>query len=144
MVADAALVDGTLVGAIGFDVAVSRVGFGEEGESEDACLPMGEGSGVGEQMVNRGPFALVFVGAWFESGSTVDEAMTACEELELGGVGVSIEIAQDEEVGVVATGSHRIDMNLELLTDAHAQFLTLCTPSFRGQMKHINIQGVTP
>ena len=63
MVADAALIDGTKVGAIGFDVAMCGVGFGEEGEGEDARLLVGEGSGVGEQMVNRGPFALVFVGA---------------------------------------------------------------------------------
>lgn len=52
MVADATLVEGAEVGAIGFHVAVSGVGLSEEGECEDAGLLMGEGSGVGEQMVD--------------------------------------------------------------------------------------------
>ena len=52
MVADATLVEGAEVGAIGFHVAVSGVGLSEEGECENAGLLMGEGSGVGEQMVD--------------------------------------------------------------------------------------------
>ena len=52
MVADATLVEGAEVGAIGFHVAVSGVGLSEEGEFEDASLLMGEGSGVGEEVVD--------------------------------------------------------------------------------------------
>ena len=63
MVADATLIDRTLIGSIGFDVAVSGVWFCEEGQVQDACLLVGKGSGVGENMVEDGPFTLVFVGA---------------------------------------------------------------------------------
>ena len=52
MVADATLVEGAEVGAIGFHVAVSGVGLSEKGECEDASLLMGEGSGVGEEVVD--------------------------------------------------------------------------------------------
>ena len=63
MIADTTLIDRTKVGAMRFDVAMSGIGFCEEGECEDASLLMGEGSGVGENMVKDGPFTLIFVGA---------------------------------------------------------------------------------
>ena len=142
MVADATLIDRTLIGAIGFDVAVSGVWFCEEGQVQDACLLVGKGSGVGENMVENRPFALILVSARLEFGSTVDEVMTAREKLELLGVGFSIEITHNEQVRVLSDGSHRIRMCLQLLTDAHTQFLTFAATSFGGQMNHIDIEGV--
>lgn len=108
VVADATLIDRTLIGAIGFDVAVSGVWFCEEGQVQDACLLMGKGSSVGENMVENRPFALILVSARLEFGSTVDEVMTAREKFELLGVGFSIEITHYEEVGVLSDGSYRI------------------------------------
>lgn len=132
MIADATLIDRTKVSAMRFYVAMRGIGFGEEGEGEDASLLMGEGSGVSENMVKDRPFTLVFVGAWLQFGSSVDEVMTAGEKFELGSVSLSIEITHDDEVGVPSDGSYRIGMCLQLLTDVHAQFLSFCTPSFRG------------
>ena len=59
MVADAAVIAGAEVGAVGLHVAMGGVGFGEEGEGEDAGLLVGKGGGVGENVVEDGPFALV-------------------------------------------------------------------------------------
>ena len=63
MIADTALIDRTKVGAMRFYVAMRGIRFCEEGEGEDTSLLMGEGSGVGENMVKDGPFTLIFIGA---------------------------------------------------------------------------------
>ena len=81
---------------------------------------MGEGSGVGENVVECGPFALIFVGARSEFGGTVDEVMAASEEFELRGVGFSIEITHDEKVGVLSFCAHRVGVCLQLLAYVHA------------------------
>ncbi len=52
MVADATLVEGAEVGAIGFVSTICDITFKEKGECEDAGLLMGEGSGVGEEVVD--------------------------------------------------------------------------------------------
>ena len=83
MVADAPLIGGTLVSAVGFVASMCAIMFEEEWEGKDASLLMGEGGGVGEEMVDGGPFTLVFVGAWLKLGSTVNEVMTPCKKFEL-------------------------------------------------------------
>ena len=52
MVADATLISGTEIGAVGFVSAICDITFSEKGECEDAGLLMGEGSGVGEEVVD--------------------------------------------------------------------------------------------
>ena len=142
MVADAAVIAGAEIGAVGLHVAMGGVGFGEEGEGEDVGLLVGKGGGVGENVVEGGPFALVCVGAGLESGGAVDEAMAAGEEFELRGVGFGIEIAHDDEVGVLPDSTDGVGVCLQLLTDAHAEFLSLAAASFGGQMEHIHVHGV--
>ena len=142
VVTDASLIDRTLIGAMRLVASVCGVTFEEGREGEDACLLVGKGSGVGEDVVKNGPLALIFVGAWLQLGCAVNEVMTACEEFELLGVSFCIEITHDEEVGVLSACTHGIGVCLQLLTDAHAQFLPFCTTSLGGQMNDIHIKGV--
>ena len=66
-----------------FVASMSAITFKKEWQGKDAGLLMGEGGGVGEEMVDSGPFTLVFVGAWLKLGSTVNEVVTPREKLEL-------------------------------------------------------------
>ncbi len=83
MVADAACVGGAEIGAVGFHVTVAAVWLHEEWQGQDACVLMVEGGGVGEDVVERGPFASVLVGAWWELGCPVGEVVVVGEEFEL-------------------------------------------------------------
>lgn len=143
MVADTTFIDGAQIGAMRFDIAVDRVGFSEEGEGEDACLQMGKGSGVGENMVDGGPLTLIFVGARLKFGCPIDEVMATGKKFELWGVGFSIEITYDEKIGVLPDSTNGIRVFLELLTNGHTQILCLSASSLRGKMKDIYIQSVT-
>lgn len=51
MVTDATFIGRTEIGAFGLLTTMGGVWFDEEGEGEDAGLLMGEGSGVGEDVV---------------------------------------------------------------------------------------------
>lgn len=89
-------------------------------KGKDSGLLMGKGGGVGEEMVDSGPLTLVFVGAWLEFGSTVNEVVATGEQFQLLGVCFGIEIAHDEEVGVLSFSTYGISVCLEHLTDVHA------------------------
>ena len=108
VVADAPLIGGTLVSAVGFVASMCAIMFEEEWEGKDASLLMGEGSGVGENMVDGGPFTLVFVGTRLKFSRSVNEVVTPCKKFELWGVRFSIEITHDDEVGVLSDGSYGI------------------------------------
>ena len=97
---------------------------------------------MGKDMVENRPFALIFVSARFEFGSAVNEVVTAGEEFELWGIGFSIEVAHDDEVGMMSDSTNRIYVFLELLTDAHAQFLSFSTTTFGGKMEDIYIKCI--
>ena len=142
VVADAALIGEAEVSATGFRVAVAAVRLCEEWQGQDACVLMGEGGGVGEDVVERGPFALVLIGALWELGCSVDEVVVLGEEFELWRMGFGIEIAHDDEVGVLPLCADRIRMCLELMADAHTLFFGLFAASFGGQMKHIDIERI--
>ena len=103
---------------------------------------MGEGGGVGEDVVEDRPLALVLVGARLESGGAVDEVVGAGEEAELGRVGFGIEVAHDDDVGVVAVLAHRVGVCLQLLAEVHAEPMTLAAAFLRWQMHHIDIERV--
>lgn len=112
VVTDASLIDGSLVGAVGFIAAVCGVAFEEERKGKNAGLLMRECGGVREDMVKSGPLALILVSAWLQLGCAVNEVMTAREEFELLGVGFSIKIAHDDEVGVLSLCAHRFRVRL--------------------------------
>lgn len=103
---------------------------------------MGDGGGVGEDVVERGPLALVLIGAQWEFGCPVDEVVVSGEEFELWRTGFGIEIAHDDEVGMPPLYADRIRMCLELMADAHALSFSLFAASFGWQMKHIDIECV--
>ena len=89
-------------------MAINGVWLGEERECEDACLLMGEGGGVGENVVNGGPFALILVCTGFETEGLVGEDAVLREKHELRRIGFGIEIAHDDKVGVQARCTHGI------------------------------------
>lgn len=71
---------------------------------------VGEGGGVGEDVVESAPFALIFIGAGSEIGGMVGEKIAVGEELDLRGARLCVEIAHDDDVGVVAVGEDGIDV----------------------------------
>ena len=85
---------------------------------------------------------MVFVGPWLEFGSAVNDVVTAGEQFQLLGVGFGIEIAHDDDVGVVAVLAHRVGVCLQLLAEVHAEPMTLAAAFLRWQMHHIDIERV--
>ena len=68
--------------------------------------------------------------------------VAAGEKFELLGVGFGIEIAHDDDVGVVAVLAHRVGVCLQLLAEVHAEPMTLAAAFLRWQMHHIDIERV--
>lgn len=108
VVAGTAEIVGSTIRSVRFLVVAEWVWLGEEGEGEDACQQVGEGSGMGENVVNRGPFSLILIGARFKIDSPVSKAAALSEQLELRRISFGIEVAHDDEVGALARCTYRI------------------------------------
>ena len=142
VVADATVVDGADVGAIGFIATVCLVGLDEEWEGEDARVDGGEGGGVGDDVVEGGPESLVFVSAWFECVGLVGEVALVGQLAELGRVAIGVEVAHDDDVWMAAKGVDGVGVGLELLEDVDAVVESDASASLGGEVDDVYVEGV--